>query len=158
METAIDLILNGIPALSNIVHAAARVSVGVFFATSGYHKLFNAERRAKLRRTFEADGIPFIPFNMWLVPLTEFIGGAMVAAGLLTVPAAAMLLAICVVALCCDGIPSIPRRWQPIDAADWVCDVLYLPETLLIILIGYLISSGAGEWSLDWVISQMIAG
>ena len=38
-----------------------RVALGVFFAISGYHKLFNASRHAALTRTLQDDGVHGLP-------------------------------------------------------------------------------------------------
>ena len=43
-----------------------RIALGVFFAISGYHKLFNASRHATLTRTLQDDGVHAIPIMRWL--------------------------------------------------------------------------------------------
>lgn len=89
-----------------------RASVGVFFAISGYHKLFNKDRHATLVETFKKDGIPCIRFNQWFVPIVEFTAGIWFTLGLLTVISAGLLGAICLVATCTDGVKRI-RDWKP---------------------------------------------
>ena len=59
-------------------HAALtlnRVALGVFFAISGYHKLFNASRHATLTGTLRDDGVHAVPIMQWLLPSAEFVGG-----------------------------------------------------------------------------------
>ena len=122
-----------------------QTSVGVFFALSGYHKLFNVERRATLRATL-AEDLPklklpawCLEFMLWWLPCWELGAGGIAAgafvlhlAGVGIVAKLAMvpLLVIMLVALYCEGAERV-REYQPIDGADVVDDWLYLPETLL---------------------------
>lgn len=125
----------------NPIVAIAGLAVGTFFAISGYHKLFNAGRHATVLKTMQDLHIPFPGFNAWWVPLNEFFMG--LALGFLSVSPvpvwlaklpAVPLLVICTIALLSDGIKRI-KGWSPIDFADWCDDVLYLPETLLCVLL-----------------------
>lgn len=126
----------------------ARGSVGVFFAISGYHKLFNADRHAKLVETLTADHVPFVRFNAWFVPTVELIAGAALALGMLSTISALLLGAICLVATCVDGCKRV-EEWKPVDFADRVDDYLYLPEVLLGVLLLVTIMCGPGAYSLD---------
>lgn len=120
------------------------ISLGTFFVTSGYHKLFNQQRRASLKRTLHND-LPKVGlgkyegFMMWWLPGWEFTSGLValftplwVFLGLPGITQLAMLpmLAILGAALACELKERI-AYYQPIDKADWLCDLLYLPETLL---------------------------
>jgi uncharacterized membrane protein YphA (DoxX/SURF4 family) len=49
-----------------------RFALGVFFAVSGYHKLFNASRHATLTRTLQDDGVHAVPVMRWLLPSAEW--------------------------------------------------------------------------------------
>jgi len=60
----------------NAALALNRVALGVFFAISGYHKLFNASRHATLTRTLQDDGVHGVPIMRWLLPGGEFVGGS----------------------------------------------------------------------------------
>lgn len=131
-----------------IAVTALRVATGTFFAFSGYHKLFNADRHATLVATLEKCGVPFIGFNQWFVPAVEFAGGLALAVGLFTPLAAAGLLTICLVATITDGIGRI-ATWAPVDAADYADDVLYLPEVIYAIILAFFIAHGAGPVSYD---------
>lgn len=125
-----------------------RIAVGAFFAISGYHKMFNAARHATLVRTLESGHIPFVGFNQWWVPFVELFGGAAVIVGYMTPLAAFGLLVICVVATCSDGVHRI-AEWAPLDKADWLDDLLYLPETLLAVILLVILVAGAGCYSID---------
>ena len=106
-----------------------RVALGVFFAISGYHKLFNPSRHATLTRTLQDDSVHAMPIMQWLLPSVEFGGGSALIIGLLTVLAAFGLFVVCAGAIALDAVKRI-RAWQPVDRADWLSDVLYTPEAL----------------------------
>jgi uncharacterized membrane protein YphA (DoxX/SURF4 family) len=136
-------------------YLGARIVTGVFFVFSGYHKLTNADRRASLIATLQACHIPFIPVMQWFVPGVEFFGGLGVAFGFLTPLAALGLAAICLVAICTDGIRRV-KTSGAIDKADEIDDFLYLPELLYILLLALFIANGAGPYSLDAVLSHLV--
>jgi len=131
-----------------------RFAIGVFFAISGYHKLFNVERHNDLVQTFRADHIPCVAFNSWFVPSIEFIFGVCLALGILSICAASLLLVICTVATCADGIKRIVTDYTVLDKADFLDDVLYLPEVLYGLMLGFIILIGPGKWSLDRFLFQ----
>lgn len=148
MNGVADLLVHGLHS-SDLGLLADRLAVGGFFVVSGYHKLFHPTRRATLLDTFKQDGLGRLtPAMMWAVPVGELAGGLGVAAGALTVVAAMGLVALCFGACFLDGLKRIPG-WKPLDAADYAADVLYLPEVLYMALLGLLIASGPGVWSLD---------
>jgi uncharacterized membrane protein YphA (DoxX/SURF4 family) len=134
-----------------------RVALGVFFAISGYHKLFNASRHATLTRTLQDDGVHAVPIMRWLLPSAEFGGGFALIVGLLSVVAAFGLFVICVGALALDAVKRI-RAWQPLDRADWLGDLLYVPEALYCVGLTVLMLAGPGPWSLDAAIAALLAG
>ena len=126
-----------------------RVAVGTFFAISGYHKLFNKSRHEAMRKTLEEDHIPALRLNEWLVPIVEFVGGTSLALGLFAVFFAWSLGMVCLVATCADGLKRIREYYHPIDAADWLDDLLYLPEILYGLMLVAVILGGPGRLSLD---------
>jgi uncharacterized membrane protein YphA (DoxX/SURF4 family) len=134
-----------------------RVALGVFFAIGGYHKLFNASRHATLTRTLQEDTVHALPIMQWLLPGAEFVGGWALIIGLLSVLAAFGLFVICAGAVAFEAAKRI-RPWQPIDRADWLGDLLYLPETLYCIGLTVVMLAGPGPWSLDAAIAARLAG
>jgi uncharacterized membrane protein YphA (DoxX/SURF4 family) len=134
-----------------------RMALGVFFAISGYHKLFNAPRHATLLRTLQDDAVRALPIMQWLLPSIEFLGGWALILGLLSVLAAFGLFVICAGALALDAVKRI-RAWQPIDRADWLGDLLYVPEALYCIGMTVVMLAGPGPWSLDALIAKLLAG
>ena len=145
-----NLLLNGISHQEGVlfaVPAIIRFTVGPFFLISGFHKLFNPVRRHNLKLTFVADGC-YNPALMWAIPLGEFFGGLALTVGFLTVVAAFGLVALCLGACFLDGFKRIPSM-VPLDKADAVDDVLYLPEVLYIGMLWVVILIGPGALSLD---------
>jgi uncharacterized membrane protein YphA (DoxX/SURF4 family) len=134
-----------------------RAALGVFFVISGYHKLFNASRHEVLTRTLQDDGVHGVPIMRWLLPSAEFSGGLALIVGLLTVIAAFGLFAICAGAVALDAVKRI-RLWQPIDRADWLGDLLYVPESLYCIGLAVVMLAGPGPWSFDAIIGALLAG
>src|SRR5271154_1586758 len=133
-----------------------RIALGGFFAISGYHKLFNVSRHATLTRTLKDDGVHEVPIMRWLLPSAEFSGGWALILGLLSVLAAFGLFVICAGALALDAVKRI-RAWQPIDRADWLGDLLYVPEALYCIGLTVVMLAGPGPWSLDETIAALLA-
>lgn len=133
-----------------------RLAVGTFFIISGYHKLFNKQRHESMRKTLVDDGVKFVGFNQWFVPSVEFLGGLAVFVGLFTAIAALGLIVICFVATCVDGFKRI-KAWNPIDIADWLDDILYLPEVLLLVMLIGIVAGGAGEYSLHRYLPWVLA-
>ena len=132
-----------------------RVALGTFFAISGYHKLFNASRHATLTRTLQEDGVHAVPIMRWLLPSVEFSGGCALIIGLLSVLAAFGLFVICGGAFAFDAVKRI-REWKPIDRADWLGDLLYVPEALYCIGLTVVMLAGPGPWSLDATIAAIL--
>lgn len=137
-------ILNG----SDIGITLLRLGMGTFFAISGYHKLFNPIRHATVAQTMVDDHIPEPTLNSWLVPTAEFAGGMALLIGLFTSLAAAGLFIICCGATLTDGLKRI-GGWKPLDKADYLDDVLYLPEVLYALILLTLVLTGGGPWSID---------
>ena len=142
---------------SNAALTLNRVALGTFFAISGYHKLFNASRHATLTRTLQDDGVHAVPIMQWLLPSVEFGGGCALIIGLLSVLAAFGLFVISAGAFAFDAVKRI-RTWQPIDRADWLGDLLYVPEALYCIGLTVVMLAGPGPWSLDATIAALLAG
>jgi uncharacterized membrane protein YphA (DoxX/SURF4 family) len=133
-----------------------RVALGMFFAISGYHKLFNRSRHATLTQTLQDDGVRAVPIMQWLLPSIEFGGGWALIIGLLSALAAFGLFVICFAAVVLDATKRV-RAWQPIDRADWLGDLLYLPEALYCIGLAVVMLGGPGPWSLDAKVATLLA-
>jgi putative oxidoreductase len=131
------------PAPGSFALLLDRVFLGLFFAISGFHKLFNRGRHAQLVATLKSSHIPLVRFNQWWVPAVEFLGGIALVCGVLA-PLAALALAFeCMVAVATDGWKRIPA-YRPIDEADWFDDLLYLPEMMAIAALLAIVGLGPG--------------
>jgi uncharacterized membrane protein YphA (DoxX/SURF4 family) len=149
-----DLLFAGVGG-TNLAMTLNRIAVGAFFMHSGYHKLFNAERHHTFTDELKALRVPAVGFNQWWVPLVEFSAGAAVVMGLLAPLAALGLLVITIVAMATSGRQRI-ESYKPIDRGDRIDDWLYLPETLYAFMLVLVISAGAGPYSLDALILNLM--
>jgi uncharacterized membrane protein YphA (DoxX/SURF4 family) len=140
---------------TDIAFTLNRIAVGMFFMFSGYHKLFNAERHRVFADELRSLHVHAVGINQWWVPLVEFSAGAAVVIGLVAPLAALGLLFIILVANATSGRERI-KAYKPIDRADGIDDWLYLPETLYAFMLILIISAGAGPYSLDAVILNLI--
>jgi len=119
-----------------------QTALGVFFAASGFNKLFNIGRRAMLRETLEEDGVPFPKYMCWWVAGWE-LGAGIIASlsalwyflgyGIIGQLAMVPMIAILLVACCAEALPKV-RAYEPINKVDWVADWLYLPEVLMLVM------------------------
>jgi uncharacterized membrane protein YphA (DoxX/SURF4 family) len=150
----IDLLFGGV-GWTDIAFTLNRVAVGLFFLFSGYHKLFNAERHSMLLNELEALHIPALGINQWWVPIVECSAGGGVVIGLLAPLAAFGLLVIILIASVTSGRQRI-KAYKPIDRADRIDDWLYLPEILYAFMLIMVISAGAGPYSVDAAILDLI--
>jgi putative oxidoreductase len=128
--------------------ALVRITVGLFFAISGYHKLANKDRHDRLVQTLTKDNVPYVKFMQWWVPFWELTAGALLVIGLFTAFSAGVLIIICLVACACEARKTV-ASYAPIDFADMVDDYLYLPEVLYIALLSVNVLAGGGSYSID---------
>jgi len=127
----------------------ARVSLGVFFAISGGNKLFVASRTRQMYETLAGAGIPFPHFMTYFVSSVEFISGCLLVIGMLTSLCCAALIIQMIVAITTVQLATISKG---LSLLDWLDDFLYLPETMYIIILIWLICSGPGRVSVDgWI-------
>ena len=131
----------------------ARVSIGVFFCISGGYKLFVLENRERMLETITQTGIPFPEFNAIFVSSVEFIGGGLLALGLLSSVWALMLTGVMVVAVWTVGLGTIP---DGLSSLAWLSYFLYLPEVLYILIFIWLIISGPGKISIDYLLARKL--
>jgi len=124
----------------------ARISIGVFFAISGANKLFVASHTRQMYQTLAGARIPFPHFMTYFVSSVEFVGGGLLVVGFLSSLCCAALIIQMTVAIATVQLATIPAR---LSFLDWLDDFLYLPETLYIIILIWLICSGPGKLSVD---------
>ena len=149
-----DLLFGGV-GWTDLAITLNRIAVGAFFMLSGYHKLFNAERHRTFVDELKGLGVHAVGFNQWWVPTVEFAAGGAVVIGLLAPLAALGLLFLIVVAIATSGRQRI-KLFKPIDEADRIDDWLYLPETLYAVMLILVICAGAGPYSLDALVLNLM--
>lgn len=142
----LNLFFNGWD-LPGLVLFINRVVVGLFFAISGYHKIFLKQRHEQLVDTLKSDGIPAVNFFQWFVPWVELLAGMALIVGILAPLAAFGILALMTVAILTDGTKRVVE-FAPVDKADALDDVLYLSETTYWFLALFTILGGPGWFSL----------
>ncbi len=152
--TLMHLLFSGI-GWADIAITLNRIAVGAFFMLSGFHKLFNAERHRLFADELKTLGVPAVSINQWRVPFVEFTAGGAVLIGLFAPFAALGLLVIILVAIFTSGRRQI-KLFKPIDKADRLDDWLYLPETLYAFMLIMVISAGAGPYSVDALILDLV--
>ena len=138
----------GFPVLNEIAPFVARIAVGGMFFLSGFYKLFTAESAEKMQKTMVEAGIAAPRETAKFVSVCEFAFGALLILGLFTSVAAAVLFVISLVAL-------ITVASKSVEGASFgyrLSSYLDLPETLLMIVLFWLICTGPGLWSLDWAL------
>jgi len=118
---------------------AIRVALGVTFISTGWGKLHNLEGFTAF---FESLGIPAAGVQAPMVATIEFVGGAMVLAGLATRVAAALLAGVMAVAIFTAVWPG----------ADGVVALLGSLEVIYLAAFFHLAVHGAGAVSLDRVV------
>ena len=129
--------------------ALVRFALGIFFCITGATKLFDAAGRAEMVETLIASGVPFPVANAFFVSGVEFVGGALLAIGLLTPLCAILLGGDMLVAIFTDRIKSV----QGDTFFVWLDNFLYLPEVMYALILGWLLISGAGKLSLDGLLA-----
>ena len=134
-----------------------RIAVGSFFMHSGYHKLFNAERHRSFVDELKSLGVPAVGFNQWWVPSVEFSAGAAVLIGLLG--AARRARPACHHHRRHGHVRAAANQTQQADRrGDRIDDWLYLPETLYAFMLIIVVSAGAGPYSIDALILDLMKG
>ncbi len=149
----IKIVLTGERSWEWLPILVARVSLGLFFAVSGYNKLFDAEKHAGLIELMMEIGLPFPEFMALFLACVEFFGGLMLMAGFLSTLVCIALIIAMVVAIATVEIEHIiPKGIGPLDWMSWF---LYLPQVMYIILFGWLITTGPGKISVDYFLANI---
>ena len=128
-----------------------RVLTGLFFTISGGTKLLVPAQFSIMEHTLAESHIPFPHASALFVSLVEFACGAGLTLGLLTPLCALVLVVDMIVAITTNRINSI----QASGILAWLDDFLYLPEVLYVMILVWLIFSGAGRYSIDGLIARL---
>ena len=124
-----------------------RISLGLFFAISGAHKLFVAASTQTMYETLVAAKVPFPQVMTYFVSGVEFVGGSLLTVGFLSTLTCVALLVDMLVAILTINLTAMPKGLSPLN---WLDDFLYLPEVLYVLIFIWLICSGPGKFSVDY--------
>ena len=122
---------------------AVRVIVGIGFAFTGWGKLNDLDTPIAL---FTKLHIPFPHANAVFVSLVEFVGGILIALGLGTRIAAALLIGVMTVAFLTAILPN----------ADGIGDLFTSIELTYLAIFVWLVVNGAGLISLDHLLGRRV--
>ena len=124
--------------------AAARFTVGWVFLQSGWGKLHNLDQ---VTGFFASLGIPAPELQAPFVASVEFLGGALLLAGLATRLVALPLIAVMLVAL----------STALADQIEGLSDLLGLSEFCYAVMLAWLALRGAGALSLDALVARRVS-
>ncbi len=132
----------------------ARVSMGLFFAISGWNKLFTVAHWKGLLAGMIATGLPFPKLMALFLAWFEFVGGSLLTVGFMSTFFSIGLAFAMIVAIITVEIPFvIPPGLGPLDWLDWF---LYLPQVLYVLIFLWLVIKGPGPYSADAVIARKL--
>lgn len=120
--------------------------VGLFFAVTGYRKIFVNQTHQQVFILFSKLKVP--QKAGWAVILGEFFGGLALLFKFLTPLAAFLLLPIMIGAYVLDTYPTVKAK-HPDGVTGWISKLICTPEALLIIILITLTLTGAGRYSFD---------
>jgi putative oxidoreductase len=131
-----------------------RVSIGLFFAISGANKLSVAGGTKPVYDTLVKSKVPFPRQTAYFVAGVEFVCGSLVTVGFLSSLACVALLIDMIVAVLTESLSTLPKG---LSRLSWLDDFLYLPEVLYVLFFIWLISSGPGNFSVDyWLAGKLL--
>ena len=143
----VQFALQGSSAWEQYAILLVRVSLGLFFAISGAHKLFTAAGAKTMYDTLVHAKVPFPRLTAYFVSSVELVGGSLLIVGLLSSLTCLALLVDMLVAILTTGLSTLPKGLSPLN---WLDDFLYLPEVLYVLFFVWLICSGPGKFSIDY--------
>jgi putative oxidoreductase len=135
----------------NIGLLVVRIIVGLYFVGHGAQKLFGVAGGYGLNGTgqfFETMGLRPGKLNAFAAGAAELTAGVLLALGLLTPLAAALVVGVMIVAIATVHLSKGP----------WTADGGYELNLVYIAIAFALAGVGAGDWSLDNALSLDIAG
>ncbi|RLZ09033.1 DoxX family protein [Acinetobacter sp. 2JN-4] len=131
----------------------ARISLGIFFFTTGFNKLFVEKNKLIMLETIIDAGIPFPELMSSFVSATEMLAGFLLIIGLFTQISSILLFIICLTALYTVGIHTIPPN---LDSISWLSWFFYVHDLLYMLILAILITSKPQSIALDHFISKKL--
>jgi len=140
----IQRVLLGLHSAERYPITVVRVLIGAFFCISGGTKLFVPAKFSIMQQTMISSHIPFPHASALFVSSVEFICGAGLILGFLTLVCAGLLSADMIVAIATNRLGNLHT-----SGLGWLDDILYLPEVLYVLILLWLLFSGPGPYSVD---------
>lgn len=137
--------------IQQLVLFLIRISIGIFFFTTGFNKLFVEKNKLIMLETIIDAGIPFPTIMSTFVSATEMLAGLFLIIGLLTQISSILLFIICLTALYTVGIHTIP---EGLDLMSWLSWFFYIHDLLYMFILAILITSRPSMLSLDRILSK----
>lgn len=137
--------------IQQLVLFLIRISIGIFFFTTGFNKLFVEKNKLIMLETIIDAGIPFPTIMSTFVSATEMLAGLFLIIGLLTQISSILLFIICLTALYTVGIHTIP---EGLDLMTWLSWFFYIHDLLYMFILAILITSRPSMLSLDRILSK----
>jgi len=137
--------------IQQLVLFLIRISIGIFFFTTGFNKLFVEKNKLFMLETIIDAGIPFPTIMSTFVSATEMLAGLFLIIGLLTQISSVLLFIICLTALYTVGIHTIP---EGLDLISWLSWFFYIHDLLYMFILAILITSRPSMLSLDRILSK----
>ncbi len=154
LKPLIKIVLTGDRRWEWLPILVARFSLGLFFAVSGYNKLFIPEKHEDLIQLMTNIGLPFPDVMALFLASVEFFGGLFLMVGFLsTFCAIALTIAMIVAIVMVEIDHVIPKG---IGFLDWMSWFLYLPQVMYVILFVWLMTTGPGRFSIDHYLANML--
>ncbi|WP_024913970.1 DoxX family protein [Chania multitudinisentens] len=131
-----------------------RISIGAFFFSSGFGKLFIPKNQMVMLETMIHAGIPYPNIMAVVVAGLETFGGFLLILGFFSRFFSLILFTISLTALLTVGLGQIPPG---LNFLGWYSWLFYLPETLYMLILASLMIEGGGKFSLDSIISNKLS-
>ena len=144
----LSTLMNDLHQLEWLGAFVARVSVGLLFALSGGGKLFVAEKGKEMQETLRKAGVPSPELSAKILSTIEFAFGVLLTVGFLTPLCCIMLIGVMAGALITTILPGIKAD----SFIAWLATFLYLPEVLYLVILIWLLLSGPGRLSVDYLL------
>ena len=150
----IKIVLTGDRRWEWLPNLVARCSLGLFFAVSGYNKLFIPAKHEDLIHLMTDIGMPFPEIMALFLASVEFFGGLLLMVGLFSTFCAITLTVAMIVAIVTVEIEQVIPKG--IGFLDWMSWFLYLPQVMYVILFVWLMTTGPGRYSIDHFLANKL--
>ncbi|NAW50318.1 DoxX family membrane protein [Elizabethkingia argentiflava] len=149
--------------IGDIFYVICRIGIGLFFLITGVNKMFNPILQEYMLNTITNLGFSNPEFIAHFVAFNEAFWGLLLLLGLFTRFSSLLLVVIIFSAVILKDIHSIPTELvplnpksetQPINVFTWLSYFFFLPQVLIIMLLGQFTFYGYKLFGLDSAIQK----